>query len=125
MLFQAEAVESRDRFEEVFGTDKSLKRFIREIVGLDRSAAKAAFSRYLEGETLGANQIRFIEQIIDLLTQQGIMDPGQLYEEPFTGFHEEGVEGLFADDDVDDLIAIVQAFNTTVGVDFSGDPASA
>jgi type I restriction enzyme R subunit len=125
MLFQAEAVESRDRFEEVFGTDKSLKRFIREIVGLDRSAAKAAFSRYLEGETLGANQIRFIEQIIDLLTQQGIMDPGQLYEEPFTGFHEEGVEGLFADDDVDDLIAIVQAFNTTVDVDFSADPASA
>ncbi len=125
MLFQAKAVESRDRFEAVFGTDKSLKRFIREIVGLDRTAAKAAFSRYLEGETLGANQIRFIEQIIDLLTQQGIMDPGQLYEEPFTGFHEEGVEGLFENDDVDGLIAIVSAFNATVDADFSPEQASA
>lgn len=119
MLFQAEAVESRDRFEEVFGTSKSLKQLIREIVGCDRSAAKAAFSRYLEGETLSATQIRFVEDIIDILTQKGIMDPGQLYEAPFTGYHQEGVEGLFGDDEVDNLIAIVDAFNTTVEAHFS------
>ncbi len=125
MLFQAEEVESRDRFEEVFGTNKSLKQLIREIVGCDRGAAKAAFSRYLEGENLGATQIRFIEDIIDILTQKGIMDPGQLYEAPFTGHHQEGVEGLFGDDDVDNIISIVQAFNTTVEAEFAGEQASA
>jgi len=121
MLFQAEEVESRDRFEEVFGTTKSLKRLIREIVGLDRSAAKAAFSRYLEGENLGATQIRFIEEIIDNLTQKGVMDPGLLYEEPFTGLHEEGVEGLFEDDDVDNIISIIDAINAAVDANFAGE----
>ncbi len=52
MLFRAEEVESRERFEQVFGKSKSLKRLIREIVGLDRGTAKEAFSCYLQGETL-------------------------------------------------------------------------
>ncbi|PSN14198.1 heavy metal transporter [filamentous cyanobacterium CCT1] len=125
MLFRAEEVESRERFEEVFGKNKSLKRLIREIVGLDRGAAKEAFSRYLQGETLSATQIRFIEEIIDTLTQHGIMDPGLLYEDPFTGLHQEGVEGLFSDDDVDNIISIVEAFNATVGATFSSDQATA
>jgi type I restriction enzyme, R subunit len=37
------------------------------------------------------------------------MDPGLLYEDPFTGLHQEGVEGLFNDDDVDNIISIVEA----------------
>ena len=87
MLFGAEAIESRQRFETVFGKTKSLKRLIREIVGLDRNAAKQAFARYLEGTTMSANQIRFVENIIDFLTQNGLMDPGLLYEPPFTDSH--------------------------------------
>ena len=34
MLFSAEEIESRERFEEVYGNDLSLKLFIRKIVGL-------------------------------------------------------------------------------------------
>ncbi len=40
MLFGSEAIESRERFEQVFGKDLSLKLFIRKLVGLDRNAAK-------------------------------------------------------------------------------------
>ncbi|MCF2152129.1 hypothetical protein IQ276_038210 [Desmonostoc muscorum LEGE 12446] len=39
LLFNAEAVESRERFEEVYGKKLSLKLFIRQLVGLDRNAA--------------------------------------------------------------------------------------
>jgi type I restriction enzyme R subunit len=118
MLFSAEEIESRDRFEEVFGKDKSLKRLIREIVGCDRNAAKQAFARYLEGSTLSANQIRFVENIIDHLTQNGLMDPGRLYEAPFTDSHPEGLDGMFNDDDADDLVAIVRSFNESVDVTY-------
>jgi type I restriction enzyme R subunit len=125
MLFRAEAIDNRQRFEEVFGTAKSLKRLIREIVGCDRAAAKQAFARYLEGTTMSANQIRFVENIIDFLTQNGLMDPGLLYEPPFTDGHPEGLDGVFSDDEADNIVSIVRSFNASVDVDFSQRKASA
>ena len=118
MLFSAPEIESKERFEAVFGKDVSLKKFIRELVGLDRAAAKEAFAQYLEGNNLSANQIRFVDTIIDYLTQNGVMDPGLLYEPPFSDIHDEGLDGIFGDDDADRIIAIVRSFNETVGVRF-------
>lgn len=43
MLFGAAEIESRARFEAIFGKNLSLKLFIRKLVGLDRNAAKLAF----------------------------------------------------------------------------------
>ncbi|NET62977.1 MAG: DEAD/DEAH box helicase family protein [Moorea sp. SIO1G6] len=118
MLFTAEEIGGRDRFFEVYGKDISLKLFIREIVGLDRNAAKEAFSKYLQATNFSANQIRFVETIIDYLTQNGVMDPGLLYESPFTDLHDEGLDGVFDEDDVNLIIATVGSFNQTVDEGF-------
>ncbi|BAY47585.1 type III restriction enzyme res subunit [Scytonema sp. HK-05] len=118
MLFGAAAIESRERFEEVYGKNLSLKLFIRQLVGLDRNTAKQAFAQYLEGSTFNANQIRFVEIIIDYLTQNGVMDAGLLYEPPFTDLHYEGLDGVFEADDADQIISIVRCFNETVGKKF-------
>jgi len=118
MLFDAEAIESREKFEAVYGKNLSLKLFIRRLVGLDRNAAKQAFATYLEGRNFNANQIRFVETIIDYLTQNGLMNPGLLYEPPFTDLHQEGLDGVFADDDADNIVNIVRSFNETVGAEF-------
>lgn len=118
MLFGAVQIESRDRFEQVYGKNISLKLFIRKLVGLDRNAAKLAFARYLEGGNFSANQIRFVETIIDHLTQNGVMEPGLLYEPPFTDLHLAGLDGLFNDNDAEQIIAIVRSFNETVGETF-------
>lgn len=118
MLFAAPEIESRDRFETVFGKNLSLKLFIRKLVGLDRNAAKLAFAQYLEGGNFSANQIRFVENIIDYLTQNGVMDIGLLYEPPFTDLHHRGLDGLFKDDDANQIVSLVTSFNSTVGVEF-------
>jgi type I restriction enzyme R subunit len=118
MLFGAAEIESRERFEEVYGKDLSLKLFIRKLVGLDRNEAKQAFATYLESGNFSANQIHFAENIIDYLTQNGVMDPGLLYEPPFTDSHPEGLDGVFRDDDADQIILLVRSFNETVGVEF-------
>lgn len=118
MLFSTEVLESRDRFEQVFGKDQSLKLFIRKLIGLDRNAAKQAFAQYLEASNFSANQIRFVENIIDYLTQNGVMDPGLLYEPPFTDLHHQGLDGVFEDNDAEQIVAIVRVFNNSVGVDF-------
>lgn len=111
MLFSPEEIESRERFESVYGKDLSLKLFIRQIVGLDRNAAKAAFAKYLEGGNFNANQIHFVENIIDYLTQNGVMNPGLLYEPPFTDIHNEGLDGVFNDNKADEIVALVRSFN--------------
>jgi type I restriction enzyme R subunit len=118
MLFASSEIESREQFEKVFGKDLSLKLFIRKLIGLDRNAAKQAFSQYLESSNFGANQIRFIENVIDYLTQNGVMDPGQLYESPFTEAHPDGLDGIFGDDDADQIVTIVRSFNDSVAAKF-------
>ena len=46
------------------------------------------------------------------------MDPGLLYEPPFTDLHHQGLDGVFEDDDADLIVAIIRSFNKTVEVDF-------
>jgi type I restriction enzyme R subunit len=74
----------------------TLAHLVRRIVGLDRNAAKAAFSSFLENRTLNSQQMRFIELIIDQLTARGFMETAALYEPPFNSLHAGGPEELFA-----------------------------
>lgn len=73
----------------------SLVHFVRGLVGFDRAAAQAAFSRFLEDRSLTPAQIRFIELIIDQLTARGVIEPAALYESPFSNLHSGGPEGVF------------------------------
>src|SRR6266481_1952782 len=85
-------------------SDGELGLFVRSIVGLDREAAKRAFDGFITGKTLAANQIQFINLIIDYLTQSGWMTAAQLYESPFTDFSPKGVEGVFGSEQVLQLV---------------------
>ena len=113
-VFEAQEVESRDKFEECFGTEKSLPLFIRSLVGLERQAVQEAFSKYLQGSTYNEKQIRFVEMLIEHLTQNGVLETAQLYEPPFNQIHYEGIDGVFGDADADNIFGVVEAFNEAV-----------
>lgn len=81
--------------------------FVRSMVGLDREAAKRAFDGFVTGRTLTANQIHFVNLIIDYLTQSGWMHAAQLYESPFTDFSPKGVEGIFDPEQVTQLVGVL------------------
>jgi type I restriction enzyme R subunit len=81
--------------------------FVRSLVGLDRGAAKEAFAEFLAGKTLGANQIHFVDMIVNHLTEHGVMSAALLYESPFTDLSPHGPDGLFTSDEVDDLVAVL------------------
>ena len=104
-VYEAPEVESRERFEQSFGSEQPLPLFIRSLVGLDRGAAKAAFARFLDDSRYSSQQIRFVEMIIDRLVNNGVVEPGQLYEPPFTGIHYEGLDGAFGDADADAIVS--------------------
>jgi len=89
--------------------------FVRSMVGLDREAAKRAFDGFLTGKTLTANQIQFMNLVIDNLTQAGWMRAAQLYESPFTDYSPRGIEGLFNPDQVGQLLGVLDEIRTRAG----------
>lgn len=75
---------SKDDYEKEYG-HKPLGEFVREIVGLDMNAAKAAFSEFLNDTNLDSRQIYFVNQIVEYIVHNGIMkDLSVLKESPFT-----------------------------------------
>ena len=109
-FFKADETGSREDFESAYGKQDHLSLFIRHLVGLDRKAAKEAFADYLDGKTFTADQIRFVNFIIDHLTINGVIDEGMLYEQPFTDVHEQGIDGVFPNL-ADNLMVIVRRIN--------------
>jgi type I restriction enzyme R subunit len=87
--------------------------FLRSLVGLDRAAAKAAFAEFLNGKAPTANQIEFINVIIDHLTDQGYMENSLLYGSPYIDFSPRGVDGLFASDQVTAIFSILDGIRQT------------
>jgi type I restriction enzyme, R subunit len=81
--------------------------FVRGLVGLDRGAAKEAFAGFLAGKTLSANQIEFVDLIINYLTDHGVMSAARLYESPFTDIAPHGPDDLFTFDEVNDLVLVL------------------
>jgi type I restriction enzyme, R subunit len=56
----------------------------------------------LDGRTLTADQLEFLDLVIDHLTPRG------LYKAPFTDFDRNGVEGVFENADVVRLVQILR-----------------
>ena len=82
--------------------------FVRSLVGLDRQAAKNALGAFLAGGNLTSNQIQFLDEIVNHLTEHGCMDAARLYESPYTDFNPLGVDGVFSSQQVDQLISILE-----------------
>ena len=77
-------VGTREEYEAACG-GKPLGEFVREIVGLDMTAAKAAFAQYLDETRLDSRQIYFVNQIVEYIVHNGVMkDLSVLREAPFT-----------------------------------------
>ncbi|HUG23260.1 DEAD/DEAH box helicase family protein [Piscinibacter sp.] len=87
--------------------------FVRSLVGLDRGAAKDAMAGFIVGKALSANQLEFINLVVDHLTAHGVMDPAQLYESPFTDIAARGPDELFEPAQVDELVSRLEAVKST------------
>lgn len=90
--------------------------FVHSLVGLDRSAAKEAFSEFLDDRRYNAVQIQFVTTIIDDLTTHGVIDKGRFYQSPFVDVAPVGPSALFTEEDVHRLFETAAAVRTTAEV---------
>ncbi len=105
-IFIEEGNGTQDDLEKV-RNEGGLGIFIRSLAGLDREAAKNAFAGFIEKHTFSANQLEFLDIIINQLTKSGIMEPARLYESPFTDKYEQGVSSLFSKHEVDEICELL------------------
>ena len=91
--------------------------YVRGMVGLDRDAATDALAGFIAGRTLTANQLDFLNLIVNYLTEHGVMDAGRLYESPFTEIAPLGPESLFSGEDINALVAVLDRVRATASAD--------
>jgi type I restriction enzyme R subunit len=87
--------------------------FVRSLVGMDRGAAKEALAGFMTGKSLSANQIEFVNLIVDHLTELGMVEARRLYESPFTDLTPQGPDGLFSAAQLDDLMRTLESVRAT------------
>jgi len=108
MLVQS-GVGAAEDLQRAAAQSQGLGLLVRSLVGLDRQAAKEALAGFLAGKALAANQIDFVNLIVDHLTEHGVMDAARLYESPFTDLTPCGPDGMFSARQVDELVRILDS----------------
>jgi type I restriction enzyme R subunit len=110
LLFDGKTLGTQQDYLDNYG-DKPLGEFIRGIVGLDVSAAQAAFADFIQTGMLRADQMTFINSIISYLTRNGMIDKGMLYDPPFTHIHDQGIAGVFDDAGAGKVLQLIDGIN--------------
>jgi type I restriction enzyme R subunit len=82
---------------------------VRSLVGMNRAAAKEALARFTNGKTLTANQLEFVNLIVDHLTEHGVMVAARLYESPFTDLTPHGPDGILKPSELEELLHSLDA----------------
>jgi type I restriction enzyme R subunit len=110
-------VESRvgavEQIQQAAQESHGLGLFVRTLIGLDRGAAKEALAGFMKGRTLSANQIEFVNLIVDHLTEHGVMDAASLYESPFTDLTPRGPDAIFSVEQLDELLGVFENVRAT------------
>lgn len=113
LLFEEDPEASSHLDEVLKGQDFSI--FIRSIIGLDAKAANELFAEFINRPSITADQMTFMNTLINFLTINGTIDRNMLFERPFTDINQNGVSGVFENEDAIRLIKIIDGYNNHIG----------
>lgn len=112
-LFKDELGTKEDYIKE-YG-DLPLGKFIRSIVGLDIEIVNRLFATYIQDKNLKPIQITFLQTLINYLNVNGTLDKKLLTQPPFNDHHDNGIIGLFEEQDVRKIVSLIDTVNENIG----------
>lgn len=114
--FLMQEAESKDRLFTEY-EEQPLGKFVRKIIGLDIEAAQKHFATFIQQANLNANQITFIQKIIDYLNKNGVLDKTMLTQPPFNDQDDNGIIGIFPEEDkLVKVIQLIEEINHNAGL---------
>jgi len=94
----------------------SLDKILRTLVGMDSQAVAERFTAFAAEHQLTSTQMRFLDLLQSHIRSFGTIEMQQLFEQPFTTIHTQGVIGVFPDkQQVIRLKSIVESFAVATG----------
>lgn len=116
-FFASEELGSKEEFKSQLNGEP-LGKFVRKIVGLDVQVVNQLFSDLIQDENLNANQITFIQKVIDYLNKNGTLDKKLLSSSVLVQSYERGILDLFKGENerISKIISIVDKVNENAGI---------
>lgn len=100
-----------DILTEFYESALPLDYILRSIIGMEPDAVKARFELFLQKHPqLTAKQTRFMSLLQNHIANNGVIEVERLYEDPFTIVDSDGIDGVFREEEADELINIINTF---------------
>lgn len=109
MLFDGQI--KKEELEKEIGKTLNLVEMVLNLTGQSEKHVDEAFADFINTNQLSSQQIDFLNTIKVFLTTNGKIDPAKLYEPPFISFHNQGVDGVFNNDQSDKIFHIINNLN--------------
>lgn len=101
----------KEQVEKEIGHSLNLVDFIVSLIGLSSDKVDKAFAEFINKYQLSAVQIQFLDTIKLFLTSNGKIDLEKLYDSPFKNYHSLGIDGVFNEEQADNIFSIIKNFN--------------
>jgi type I restriction enzyme R subunit len=106
---------SLEVLQEFYGGATPLDQILRNIIGMEPNAVRERFEQFAHKHPhLTAKQTRFLSMLQNHIAKYGAIELGRLYEDPFTLVDADGIDGVFSEDEADELINIINTFNPNI-----------
>ncbi len=94
-----------------------IDQLLRTIIGLDEHAITKRFETFIQEHHISLNAIqqRFLALLKSEICRTGQMSISRLYEQPFIALHQDGVDGLFKDEQAQLIATFVANFAVELG----------
>lgn len=90
-----------------------LDRAIRAVIGMDAETVRNRFTKFVtKHPELNSHQVKFLDLLQSHLGKYGTIEVGDLYEPPYTLIHSDGLDGVFDEPLVKELLTVIDSFTT-------------
>ncbi len=105
----------KEDLEKELGKQVNLVSMIISLYGLSKNHVDKEFADFVNQYQLNSQQVNFLNDIKQFLSTNGKIDPSKLYDGKFAEYHPSAVDGVFNEQQADQIFEIITRMNISAG----------